>query len=78
MLKPMRPQASFLMWLDCRQLGLPQNELVDLFVNKARLALNDGTMFGDEGEGFMRLNVACPRSVLIKALEQLANAINCQ
>lgn len=78
MLKPMRPQASFLMWLDCRQLGLPQNELVDLFVNKARLALNDGTMFGDEGEGFMRLNVACPRSVLIKALEQLANAIDCQ
>lgn len=78
MLKPMRPQASFLMWLDCRQLGLPQNELVDLFVNKARLALNDGTMFGDEGEGFMRLNVACPRSVLLKALEQLANAIDCQ
>lgn len=78
MLKPMRPQASFLMWLDCRQLGLPQNELVDLFVNKARLALNDGTMFGDEGEGFMRLNVACPRSVLINALERLANAIDCQ
>ena len=76
MLKPMRPQASFLVWLDCRGLNLSQPQLVDLFVNKARLALNDGTMFGREGEGFMRLNVACPRVVLADALANLAKAIN--
>lgn len=76
--KPMRPQASFLVWLDCRALGLSQNELVDLFVNKAGLALNDGTMFGKEGAGFMRLNVGCPKSVLVTALEKLAKAINNQ
>ena len=47
------PEASFLVWLDCRQLRLSQRELVRLFVEKAGLALNDGTMFGREGEGFM-------------------------
>lgn len=71
-----RPQASFLIMLDCRRLGLRQKELVSLFVDKARLALNDGAMFGKEGEGFMRLNVGCPRAVLQEALEQLERAVN--
>lgn len=69
------PEASFLIWLDCRRLGLPQKKLVDLFVNKARLALNDGSMFGAEGEGYMRLNAGCPRSKLAAALERLAAAV---
>ncbi len=73
-IKMIRPQASYLVFLDCRTLGLNQKELVDLFVDGAHLALNDGTMFGKEGEGFMRLNVACPRSVLKKALKQLKEA----
>ena len=73
-IKMIRPQASYLDFLDCRTLGLNQKELVDLFVDGAHLALNDGTMFGKEGEGFMRLNVACPRSVLEKALKQLKEA----
>lgn len=73
-IKIIRPQASYLVFLDCRTLGLNQKELVDLFVDGAHLALNDGTMFGKEGEGFMRLNVACPRSVLEKALKQLKEA----
>ena len=72
--KPLRPEASFLVWLDCRDLSLGHDALVDLFVNKARLALNDGEMFGPGGEGFMRLNVATPRSVLKQALEQLREA----
>ena len=67
--KPLRPQASFLVWLDCRALGLDHEHLVDLFVNKAHLALNDGEMFGHGGEGFMR-------SIIEKALEQLKGAIN--
>jgi len=73
--RAVRPQASFLVWLDCRKLGLPQPALVDLFVNKARLALNDGTVFGPEGEGYMRLNVGCPRANLQAALESLAAAL---
>ena len=74
-IKPLRPQASFVVWLDCRALGLNHEQLVDLFVNKARLALNDGEMFGRGGEGFMRLNVGTPRAVLEQALERLRNAL---
>jgi cystathionine beta-lyase len=73
--KPLRPQASFLVWLDCRTLGLDHQQLVDLFVKKAKLALNDGEMFGKEGHGFMRMNVASARSVLKQALDQLKEAI---
>lgn len=82
----LKPQASFLVWLDCRSLGLSQNRLVELFVEKAGLALNDGTIFsslmtdrspGPEGRGFMRLNVGCPRSVLQTALVQLGSGPKC-
>ena len=69
------PEASFLVWLDCRKLGLTQEDLVDLFVNKANLALNDGTQFGKEGAGYMRLNVGCPRQILQEALESLEKAV---
>lgn len=74
-IKPLRPQASFLVWLDCRALGLDHDALVDLFVKKARLALNDGEMFGPEGRGFMRLNVASPRAVIREALDRLSSAV---
>ena len=74
-IKPWRPQASFLVWLDCRDLGLNHQQLVDLFVKRARLALNDGEMFGKGGEGFMRLNVAAPRSILQTAIEQLSEVL---
>lgn len=74
-IKAYLPQASFLVWLDCRALNLSQSELVSLFVNEARLALNDGSMFGPGGEGYMRLNVGCPRSILEKALNNLKTAL---
>lgn len=70
------PQASFLVWLDCRDLKLPQEELVKLFQEKAGLLLNDGSMFGSGGEGYMRLNIGCPRSVLDTALNALKKAID--
>lgn len=70
-----RPQASFLVFLDCRQLGLEQEALERLFADKARLALNTGTTFGEPGRGFMRLNVGCPRAALKQALDQLAEAM---
>lgn len=70
------PQASFLIWLDCRQLNLKQDELIHLFQDKAGLALNDGSIFGPGGEGHMRLNIGCPRSVLDKAMKALKKAID--
>lgn len=73
---PLRPQASFLVWLDCRALQLSHKALIDLFVNQARLALNDGEMFGIGGEGFMRMNVASPRSIIAEALERLHAALH--
>ena len=72
---PIRPEASFLVWLDCRELNLSHTELVELFENRAKLALNSGAIFGTQGEGFMRLNVGTPRSVLEQALQQLKAAI---
>ncbi|MDE6378391.1 MAG: cystathionine beta-lyase, partial [Duncaniella sp.] len=75
-IKALRPQASFLVWLDCRDLGLSQEQLNDLFINRARLALNDGAMFGPGGEGFMRLNVGTQRAVLTRALTQLKEAVD--
>ena len=73
--KMLRPQASFLVWMDFRALGLPQARLMEMLEKKARIFLNDGTMFGKEGEGYARLNVGCPRSVLEQALDQLAAAV---
>ena len=75
MIKLLKPQASFLVWLDFSALGLSHDALNDLVVNKARLAMNDGAMFGAGGEQFMRMNVATGRSVLQQALEQLRDAV---
>jgi len=69
-----RPQASYLVFMDCRALGLTTEELNRFFVEEAHLALNEGAMFGRPGEGFMRLNVATPRSVVAQALRQLKEA----
>jgi cystathionine beta-lyase len=71
----MRPMASYLVWLDCRELNLSQQELNHLFAEEAGLALNDGEMFGKEGKGFMRMNVACPRVTLERAMKQLEEAV---
>lgn len=72
--KVIEPEASFLIWLDCRQLEMSQQELVSFFINEAKLALNDGAMFGPGGKGFMRLNIGTPRSNLERALRQLKEA----
>jgi cystathionine beta-lyase len=55
---------------------LEQDKLVSLFIDQAGLALNDGSIFGQEGNGFMRLNVGCPQSVLRQAFEQLHQAVD--
>lgn len=74
-IRPVRPQASYLVYLDCHGLGLTHAEVLDLFIDKAHLALDDGRKFGSEGDQFMRLNVATPRAVLTQALSQLLDAI---
>lgn len=69
-----RPQASYLVFLDARELGMPQEELVNFFLKEAKVAMNDGTMFGQEGAGFMRMNLGCPRATLEQALKQIKAA----
>lgn len=75
-IKVIKPQGTYLVWLDCRELGMNQAELVDFFTNKALVGINDGTAFRAGGEGFMRLNAACPRSLLKEALERIEEAVN--
>lgn len=70
-IKAIAPEASFLLWLDCRALKLSSDELTHLFANKLKLGLNNGVDFGANGDGFMRLNYAVPRSILIDAMDRL-------
>ena len=73
----MRPEASFLVWLDCRKTGLPQDVLLSRFRDTAGVFLSDGVAYGAGGEGFVRLNIGCPRSILKEALEQIRKAFEC-
>ncbi len=70
-IKPMTPQASFLVWLDCSELGMDTDELQDFMVNKVGIGMNKGTTFGPGGEQHLRLNIGCPRKVLEQALNSL-------
>ena len=69
------PEGTYLVWLDCRELGMSNEELSRFMVEKAGLGLSDGYTFGRSLSGYMRLNAACPRSVLKQALEQLRAAV---
>ncbi|MDA1100808.1 MAG: pyridoxal phosphate-dependent aminotransferase [Proteobacteria bacterium] len=74
-IRMIKPDATYLAWLDCRALGLDKAQLEDLMLNKAGLYLDEGYIFGEAGAGFERINVACPRSVLEDAMGRLANAV---
>lgn len=74
-IKMLKPEATYLVWLDCRDLELDNTQLSDLFQKDAKLGLNPGFMFGPGGDGFMRMNIACPKSVLIQACIQLKSAV---
>ncbi|MEG0831265.1 MAG: MalY/PatB family protein [Acidaminococcaceae bacterium] len=69
-------EATYLLWLDCRALGMEHTAMMDFFLKEAKVALNDGFTFGPGGDGFMRLNIACPRAQLVEALERMAKAVN--
>jgi cystathionine beta-lyase len=69
------PEATYLAWLDCRGAGLPGGDPYTFFLERARVALNDGRTFGPGGEGFVRLNFACPRALLTEGLDRMARAL---
>jgi cystathionine beta-lyase len=69
-----RPEATYLAWLSCHEAGIPGNPQ-EFFLEEARVALNDGAIFGQGGEGFVRLNFGCPRSILIEALDRMRESL---
>jgi len=71
-----RPEATYMIWLDCRKFGMTGRELQDFFVNRAGVGMNEGSTFGPGGEGFMRMNVASTRQTVIRALEQIEKAVS--
>ena len=73
-IKAIAPQASFLVWLDCRARGLQQEELMRFFSDKARLLLSNGAMYGQGGEGFVRMNIGCPRKIVREALGRVSSS----
>ena len=74
-IRAIRPQGTYLQWFDCRALGLDKDALEDLMLNRARVYFDEGYIFGDEGAGFERINLACPRSVLDEALVRIRDAV---
>ncbi|MEN6567783.1 MAG: MalY/PatB family protein [Veillonellales bacterium] len=75
-IKVIKPEATYLMWLDCRELNLSQPELNKFMLEKAKVAMNDGEMFGKPGIGFMRMNVGCRHVTLAEALQRIEKAVN--
>ncbi len=75
-IRVIEPEGTYLVWLDFRGLSLSERELQDLIVNKAKLWLDDGYIFGKQGAGFQRINLATPRSVLKEALERIERVIH--
>ena len=72
---PVRPEATYMIWLDCRQLGMNGKELQNFFVTQAGVGMNEGSTFGPGGEGFMRMNLAAPQKTIIKAMQQIEKAV---
>ncbi|WP_371380053.1 MalY/PatB family protein [Sporomusa aerivorans] len=75
-IKVIKPEATYLLWLDCRALAMPPDELQRFFLEQAKVALNEGSTFGKSGTGFMRINIACRRAVLAEALRRIEAAVN--
>jgi cystathionine beta-lyase len=71
-----QPEATYMIWLDCRKFGMTGKELHRFFVTKAGIGMNEGSTFGPGGEGFMRMNVATTHQTVIKAMEQMEKAVS--
>ena len=72
--KPLQSEGTYLLWIDCRELGLDIAGLKDLMFRQAKVAFSEGSVFGTEGEGWLRINLACPRSIVEQALKQFCDA----
>jgi len=75
-IKLIPPEGTYLAWLDCRDLNLNGEELKNFMISKAGVGLNNGLEFGCGGEGFQRMNVACSREILERALTNIEEAVN--
>lgn len=75
-IKVIKPEGTYLVWFDCRQLGLNDLELRKFMIEKAKVGLFDGYKFGQGGEGFQRINIGCPRAILKESLERIEKAVN--
>ena len=74
-IKVVRSEGTYVLWLDCRGLGLPAEELNQFFIDEAGIVFNDGLAFGESGRGYQRMNIGCPRSIIKEALTRLAKAL---
>ncbi len=74
-IKLIAPEGTYLLWLDCRDLKMSDQQLRDFFVRQARVGMSPGSVFGENGSGFMRLNIGAPRQVLAEALQRIAQAL---
>jgi len=74
-LKAVSPQGTYLVWVDCRALGLDPAARKELIMGEAKVFLDEGEMFGPEGEGFERFNIACPRTILAEALQRIKQEV---
>ncbi|WNC15654.1 MalY/PatB family protein [Brevibacillus brevis] len=75
-IKVVQPEATYLVWLDCRELGMDEKSLQRFLLTQAKVAVNQGYTFGQGGEQFIRLNIACPRSILEEGLKRIEQAVN--
>jgi len=73
---PVRPEATYMIWLDCRKLGMKGQDLQDFFIRKAGVGLNEGSTFGPGGEGFMRMNLATSRKTVMIAMDKIEKAVS--
>ncbi|MEO6976711.1 MAG: PatB family C-S lyase [Gallionella sp.] len=74
LIRLVEPEGTYLLWLDCRAMGLNDEQLKQFFVRQAGVGLSPGLIFGEQGSGFMRVNIAAPRSVIAEALEKISRA----
>ena len=70
-----RPEATYLVWLDCRALELDNKHLKEFFIKKAKIGFNDGPTFGSPGNGYQRMNIACSKATLIESLRRIEHAV---
>jgi cystathionine beta-lyase len=73
-IKLIEPEGTYLLWLDCREMGMSDHELRQFFVKQAGVGMSPGTLFGEAGSGFMRMNIGAPRAQILQAMKNIADA----